>query len=34
VLIAIDSMRQLGYAAAVVALLALIVLRYVPQRTE
>lgn len=34
VMTAIDSMRKFGYATAVVALLALFVLRYVPQRTE
>jgi UDP-GlcNAc:undecaprenyl-phosphate GlcNAc-1-phosphate transferase len=34
VMTAIDSTRQLGYAAAIVALLALFVLRYLPRRTE
>jgi UDP-GlcNAc:undecaprenyl-phosphate GlcNAc-1-phosphate transferase len=34
VMTAVDGLKRLGYAAAVVALLALFVLRYRPQRTE
>src|SRR5690349_16335003 len=34
VMTAIDATRRLGYAAAIVALLALLVLRYLPRRAE
>jgi hypothetical protein len=33
VMTAVDGLKPLGYAAAVVALLALFVLRYLPRRT-
>jgi hypothetical protein len=31
---AVDATRELGYVAAIVALLALLVLRYLPRRAE
>ena len=34
VMTAVDAMRELGYVAAIVALLALLVLRYLPRRAE